>query len=185
LRVLKIRNIASIRLNITPAAKYLLIGFALVLASSFHSGKHPYYIGLTEISTKGKPEIQVSVRIFTNDLEDALRKSSGKAIDIINPKNKAETDSILFHYISKHLSVTLNAKLQALHYVGYEKEEESIWTYLEIRNVKPVVIKTMKIENTILYDYFPAQTHIIRVNRFDNTESKKITNPESKAEFSF
>lgn len=183
--VLKIRNIATKRTNITPAAKYLLIGLAVFLASSFHSGKHPYYISLTEISTKGKAEIQVSVRIFTNDLEDALRKSSGKAIDIINPKNKAETDSILFHYISRHLSVTLNAKLQMLHYIGYEKEEESIWTYLEIQHAKPVAFKTLRVDNTILYDYFPAQTHIIRVNRFETTDSKKITNPESKAEFSF
>lgn len=127
----------------------------------------------------------MSVRIFTNDLEDALRKSSGKAIDIINPKNKAEADSILFHYISKHLSVTVNAKLQTLHYIGYEQEEESTWAYLEIRNTKPLAFKTLRIDNTILYDYFPAQTHIIRVNRFETTDSKKITNPESKAEFSF
>ncbi len=183
--VLKIRNIASLRQNITPAAKYLLIGLAAFLASSFHSAKHPYYISLTEISSKGKPEIQVSVRIFTNDLEDALRKSSGKALDIMNPKNKAEADSILFHYISKHLSVTLNAKLQALHYIGYEQEEESTWAYLEIRNTKPVALKTLRVDNTILYDYFPAQTHIIRVNRFETTDSKKITNPESKAEFRF
>lgn len=183
--VLKIRNIASIRTNITPAAKYLLIGLAMFLASSFRSGKHPYYISLTEISTKGKPEIQVSVRIFTNDLEDALRKSSGKTIDIINPKNKGEADSLLFQYIRKHLLVTLNAKLQTLHYIGYEQEEESIWTYLEIRNPKPVTFKTLRVDNTLLYDYFPAQTHIIRVNRFEASDSKKITNPESKAEFRF
>lgn len=157
----------------------------MVLASSFHPGKHPYYISLTEISSKGPAEIRVSVRIFSNDLEDALRKSSGKSIDIINPKNQAEADSMLFHYISKHLSIVLNAKPQILHYIGYEKEEESIWTYLEIKHAKPVAIKTLQIDNTILYDYFPAQTHIIRVNRFDQTESKKITNPESKAEFSF
>lgn len=183
--VLKLKNIAAIRPNITPAAKYLLIGFAVILASSFHSRKHPYYIGLTEISDKGKAEIQVSVRLFTNDLEEALRKSSGKSIDMINPKNKAEADSMLFRYISKHLSVTINAKLQALHYVGYEQEEESIWTYLEIKKPKPLVIKTMKVGNTILYDYFPAQTHIIRVNRLEDGESKKITNPENKAEFRF
>lgn len=183
--VLKIRNIASLRQNITPAAKYLLIGLAVFLASSFHSRKHPYYISLTEISTKGTPEVQVSLRIFANDLEEALRKSSGKAIDIINPKHKAEADSILFHYISRHLSVTLNTRLQTLHYIGYEKEEESIWTYLEIRHTKPVVFKTLRVDNSILYENFPAQTHIIRVNRFDHTDSKKITNPESKAEFSF
>lgn len=181
--MLKIRNIASLRPNITPAAKYLLIGFAVVLASSFYSGKHPYYIGLTEITFNGKPEIQVSVRLFTNDLEDALRKSSGKTIDIIHPKNQSETDSILFNYINKRLTITLDGKTERLHYVGYEKDEESIWTYMEIKRPKLTAIKTATVVNTILYDYFPSQTHIVRMVHYDVIESNKITNPESKTEF--
>jgi hypothetical protein len=183
--VLNLKNIASFPQNITPAVKYLLVGLMFVAVSSFHSKKHPYYIGLTEITFNAKTAVQVSVRLFTSDLEDALRKNSGKSIDLLNPKNKAETDSLLFQYISKRLAITVNAKLQALSFVGYEKEEESIWTYMELKNTKPVVVKTLVVDNKILYDHFPAQTHIIRVNRFDVNSSKKITNPESRAEFSF
>lgn len=142
-------------------------------------------MGLTEITCNEKPEIQVSVRLFTNDLEDALRKSSGKSIDILNPKDKAEADSILFNYLNKRLSISINAKPMKLSYIGYEKEEESIWTYMEIKSAKPLIPKTLKINNKILYDYFPGQTHIIRVNRNDIASSKKINNPESQADFNF
>lgn len=183
--VLNLKNIASFPQIITPAVKYLLVGLMFVALSSFYSKKHPYYIGLTEITINAQASVQVSVRLFTSDLEAALKKNSDKAIDLLNPKNKAETDSILFRYISKRLGITLNNKVQRLNYVGYEKEEESIWTYMEIKAAKAAALKTLVVDNKILYDYFPAQTHIIRVNRFDVNSSKKITNPESRAEFSF
>lgn len=142
-------------------------------------------MGLTEITFNEKPEIQVSVRLFTNDLEDALRKSSGKSIDILNPRNKAEADSILFHYLNKRLAISINAKPMKLNFIGYEKEEESIWTYMEIKSAKPLIPKILQIDNKLLYDYFPGQTHIIRVNRNNTASSKKINNPESQAEFTF
>lgn len=183
--VLNLKNIASFRTIITPAVKYMLMGLVLVLTASFHPAKHPFYMGLTEISFNEKPEIQVSVRLFTNDLEDALRKSSGKSIDILNPKDKAEADSILFHYLNKRLTISINAKPMKLSFIGYEKEEESIWTYMEIKSAKPLIPKMLKIHNNILYDYFPGQTHIIRVNRNGIGSSKKINNPESQAEFIF
>lgn len=182
--MLNLTNIASFRSNITPAAKYLLTGLIVILAASFRPA-HPYYIGLTEITINEKPEIQISVRLFTNDLEDALRKSSGKTIDILNPKDKAEADSLLFHYLGKRLSVSLNGKAHTLRYLGYEEEEGSIWTYMTIQASKPSAIKTLSIVNTALYDYFPSQTHIIRINRFNAVSSHKITNPESKADFRF
>lgn len=33
-----------------------------------------------------------------------------KNIDLLNPKNQAETDSVLLNYISKRLAILVNAK---------------------------------------------------------------------------
>ena len=181
--MLKLKNIGSFKQFITPAVKCSFLGLLIILAFGFNTLKHPFYLGLTELTYKGGPTIQLSLRLFTNDLEDALKKTSKKNIDLLNPKNKAEMDSILFSYISQRLSISINSKIKKLDYIGYEKEEESIWAYLEIKNTE--VLKAISVENKILYDFLPQQTHIVRLVRFDVIDSRKINNPDSKVEFNF
>lgn len=127
--------------------------------------------------------LQVSARLFTNDLEDALRKTGNKTIDLLNPKFKSEVDSALFNYIKQRLHISINSKLHNLIYIGYEKEEESIWTYLEIKNAP--LPKTLKIDTKLLYDFLPQQINIIHAEVKGIKKSSKVSNPDSKSEFSF
>ena len=127
--------------------------------------------------------LQVSARLFTNDLEDALRKTNKKTIDLLNPKIRSEADSTLFKYMKERFQIFLNSKAKALTYIGYEKEEESIWVYLEIK--KTVLPKKININSSLLYDFLPQQINIIHAEINGVKKSSKITNPESKIEFSF
>lgn len=171
-------------LKTTPAVRGLFLVFALIIVSSFYTLKHPFYISVVDIKHDTKQQsLNISVRLFTNDLEDALRKTTGKAIDVLNPKNKAEADSIVFHYIKKRLAIQSNGKLQTLHFIGYEKEEESVWAYLEIQKcIKP---KTIVIDTKLLYDYLPQQLNIVHAEINGIKKTSKVTNPDSKIEFSF
>lgn len=157
--------------------KHILIGIYTLFVLP-----HPFYLSVTECkyNTKNK-SIEVSCKMFTNDLEDALKKKSGKTVDLINPKNKEETGKILFEYIEKRLKITVNQKLQKLNYIGFEKEDDVIWTYMEIKNVeKP---KTVKIENTLLFDFLKEQINIVHLEVGSYKESSKVTNPDYKLEF--
>lgn len=184
LPVLKIKNITSKSKSITPAAKYLFFGLIVILASSFHFKKHPYYINVVDMKYNAQQKsMQLSTRLFTNDLEDALEKIHHKKIDVLNPKNKAELDSILFSYIKQRLHISINKKDQNLDYVGYEREEESIWTYFEIKKVSAP--KTLSINIKLLYDYLPSQVNIVHSEINGVKKSSKVTNPDSKVEFSF
>ncbi len=50
---------------------------------------HPYYMSVTEIEYKpAEKEVQVACKIFTDDLEEALKKEFAKKIDIVNPAQK-------------------------------------------------------------------------------------------------
>lgn len=70
-----------------------------------------------------------------------------------------------------------------LQFVGYEREEESIWAYLEIKKVNTP--KTLSINTKLLYDYLPSQVNIVHAEVNGNKKSSKVTNPDSKVEFSF
>ena len=190
--VLKIENITFKAKSITPAAKYLFFGLIVIFASSFYNIKHPYYISIKHpyyisvIDIKhntAQKSLQISTRFFTNDLEDALDKISHKKIDVLNPKNKAEVDSILFYYIKQRFSISINSKAQSLQFVGYEREEESIWAYLEIKKVNSP--KKLNIQTKLLYDYLPSQVNIVHAEVNGVKKSSKVTNPDSKVEFSF
>lgn len=182
--MLKIKNKTAFLNFITPAVKCLFLGLFFILATSFNNVKHPYYVNVIDIKYDIKQKtLQVSARLFTNDLEDALRKTDNKAIDLLNPKVKSEVDSALFHYIKQRLHISINAKAQKISYIGYEKEEESIWTYLEIKNAVPP--KTLSIDSKLLYDFLPQQTCIFHVEVKGIKKSSKVNNPDSKAEFSF
>lgn len=164
--------------------KYSTYCLVLILCLSFSIFKHPYYIGLTELNYKTvNKELQISIRLFSHDLEEAMSKHTQEKIDLLNPKDKDKADSLLLHYINETLDIRYNQKKIHPTYLGYEKEEESVWAYFELKNLSAP--KQVRVTNTLLYNAFPNQTHIIRVKRDEKSESKKITNPEKTVEFIF
>lgn len=182
LPVLKLKKSHSVWSKITPAVNFA--GLILLMLICLSIKKHPYYISVIDIKYNSQQSsLQISSRMFINDLEDALKKTSHKNIDVLNPKNKTETDSALFNYIKQRLLISVDSKQQTLNYLGYEKEEDSIWSYLDIKNTKTP--KKINIDTKLLYDFLPSQTIIIHCEINGIKKSSKITNPDSKVEFLF
>lgn len=141
-------------------------------------------MGVTEIKYDQAEKVcHVSVKLFTNDLEDALRKTSGKQVDVLNPKNKAELDTMLSHYIKDRLQIAINAKNVTLSYIGHEKEEEALWTYFEIKKITSP--KKIVVTDKLLYDYLPQQTNIVHAEINGLRKSSKVTNPDNFLEFTW
>jgi hypothetical protein len=148
------------------------------------AGFHPYYVSVTDIKYKeSEKTLQVSCRVFTNDLENALKKIYNKPVDLLHPKDKTVTEKLLAHYILDHLKISINGKVQTLDFIGYEKEEEATWTYFEIKNAEPP--KKLNIENSILYDLLPLQINMVHAEVNGTKKSFKVTNPEKEIEFGF
>lgn len=182
--MLKLKNIAPYRPFITATVKCLFFGLILLLASGFYSKKHPFYLSVVDIKQDVKIHtLSISVKMFTNDIEDALKKTTNKSIDLLNPKNKAEMETELMNYIKKRLSVNVNGKEKALEFIGYEKEEDAVWAYLEIKKVFPVT--KLNVHTTLLYDYLPQQSNIVHAEVNGIKKGSKVNNPDSKVEFNF
>jgi hypothetical protein len=67
--------------------------------------------------------------------------------------------------------------------VGFEKEKESVYCYLEVANVPS--LKKISISNSILYDFKKEQINIIHVMVDGKRQSVKIDYPQNLANFSF
>lgn len=160
--------------------KYILIT-TLVFLFSF---KHPFYLGVTELKYDTKTKsMQCAVKLFTNDLEDALKKINGKSVDLINVKDTASTTKILNSYLASHLALKINDKPITFKFIGFEREEEAIWMYLE--HEKCEVPRKIEVRNTLLYDYLSGQTNIVHTEVGEFKKSLKASNPESDFVFLF
>ena len=124
------------------------------------SGKHPFYLSVTDLKYNAvEHAIQGSVKVFTNDLESALKRTYRQPVDLMHPKDSTKTATILKNYLEKHLVLSINGQNKTFDLLGFEREEEAVWMYIEIRNCP--LPKTVIIENSILYEDLVSQSNII------------------------
>ncbi len=146
---------------------------------------HPFFVSMTDINYNEKDkDLEISVRIFTNDLENTIRKyHSDVKVDILHPVNQQQMNEFVNDYIQKNFQLQLNGKPVQLSFVGYEEQSESIWTYFEVKNVNAV--QKVSIVNALLYDYNTSQINMMHVKVKDKEKSDKVGYPETSALFVF
>lgn len=168
--------------NIAPTnlTKFLIIAF---LFFSFKA-KHPFYLSVSDLKYNAKEKtMQVAVKLFTSDLEEALKKIYAKPVDLINGKDKQAINKLLTDYIQKHFVLKVGGKTLKFDFIGFEQEEEAVWVYIEYKNCpKP---KKVEIENSLLYDFIQTQINIVNLEVEGIKKSSKVTNPEKKLSFDF
>ncbi len=148
------------------------------------SAVHPFYMSVTEIRyNTPRKTLEISCRIFSDDLENALKKQYNTTFDIIRPANRPTVDSMIAQYIGRHLQVKADGKPFSLRYLGYRIEEDAAWCFLEITGVP--ALKKLELRNDILYKEHPSQSHMIHAIVNEKRQSTKIDNPKTEAGFSF
>ena len=145
---------------------------------------HPFYVSVIEINHNEKEATaEISIRIFTDDLEKTLQKQSTGTIDIIKPANKVYIDQQINQYIGKTLQLKINGKPVKFNYIGYEIIRESVWSYFEVEQVKEM--NTVDINCSILHDYQTSQINLFHVKSKGNQKSYKLDYPQKTTQFSF
>ncbi|WP_109698442.1 DUF6702 family protein [Chitinophaga deserti] len=151
---------------------------------AFISAVHPFYMSVTEVRYNApRKSLEVSCRIFSDDLENALKKRSGQPLDIIKPKDRTAADSLVARYLRQHLFLTADGKPLSLRYMGYEISEDATWCFLECTPLAP--FRKLDIRNDILYAEHETQSHMIHVIVNDRRQSTKLDNPASATAFTF
>ena len=162
--------------------KWLFIG-SLVFTST-EATNHPIYVSVTEIEHNAKDKtLEISCKIFTDDLEKTLRQTYKGYVDLLKPKDKNAMDKLVSDYVQKHLLIKVDDKTVALQFLGYEQEEEGIISYYQVNNI--AAVKKLDIINNILFEYKKEQMSIIHTTVNGNRKSTKLVNPEDKYSFVF
>jgi hypothetical protein len=140
--------------------KLLIVTGFFLLTSSFVLPFHRFYLSLTEIRVDTKKQtLDVSSKMFTDDIENLLLKKYGKKIDLSSSTKNKEVHSLLNNYVNENLMISIGGKKQNLGFVGFETDADATWIYLETVpfNDKGKVVVT----NTLLYEHIPDQAKLI------------------------
>lgn len=177
-----IRNIASKLKPVVEMKALLYKCFLLIVCAApaiNASSPHPIYVSVTEITHNPQSKsLEISCRLFTDDLEKALRKLNPGRIDLLNASIHKEMEPRVSRYIKDHLQLEADGKQQVLSFLGYEQQEDAIAAYFEVVNLPAV--KKISIYNNLLYEYQPQQMGIIHATVNGERKSHRLLNPESK-----
>ena len=154
--------------------------FSFFLSSFFH----PFFVSVIDIKHNAKDKnVEMSIRVFTDDLEATIKKNIHTNIDLSTGTTKPEVNKLVANYIQSKLQLTINDKPQTIKYIGYEIQKESVWIYVEISDI--ATIKKMNINCNLLYDYQTKQSNIFNVKANGTEKNYKLDYPNSNVEFSW
>ena len=145
---------------------------------------HPFFVSVTEVRHNEKSKaLEISTRIFYDDLEEAIASTSRTKVDLLNPTDRERVNQLLGEYLQQHLQITVDGKPVSLRFLGYEIDNDAAWCYLEVPEVRQV--KRLDIQNEVLFAERQTQTNMLHVIVNGKRKSTKLDNPTSKATFSF
>ena len=145
---------------------------------------HPFFVSVIEINHNAKDAtVEISVRIFTEDLEKTLQKYTPTKVDITNPSDNVFIEKQISNYLLQKLKLKIDGNPVTLTYVGHEIQKESIWCYLEVPKIADM--KKLEVNCTLLYDFEKSQSNIFHVKSRNTDKSYKLDYPKNTTVFDF
>ena len=162
--------------------KKILISSCIILSLLFFSSfaVHKFYVSIYQINyVPEKKMIQITSRIFADDLNTVLNKKFNKKTHAGENLESEEDILLLKKYILENLSIKVNDKLQTINYLSKEIEGNVIICYFNIKNISK--IKKFEIQNTALLELNDDQQNIMQLNIFNKKENILFTTNNVKA----
>ena len=140
---------------------------------------HKYYLSLTNIDyVLESQSIQITSRIFIDDIEVALNKKYGQSFKLDTNQEVEDANSYIKKYISKLLIIKINGEITSFNYIGKKYETDVVYLFAEIENITE--IKSIEVQNRILMDDFDEQQNIIKLNINNKKKSFILTADSDK-----
>ena len=125
---------------------------------------HEFHISKCLIEYNEKEQaLQVTMHLFIDDLEEALRQQGADKLFICTEKESEKAEEYIYKYLQQKFKITLEDQAIDYSFLGKEMSEDmiAVWCYLEIENIED--IKKLHVKNDVLLDAFDDQKNIISI----------------------
>jgi hypothetical protein len=152
-----------LRLTLFISAQLREITFCLLALFCLTSSRpaHPVHTSVTQMQfNAAEKTFEVSLRVFTDDLEEALAKENNN--QRVRLTDKDTNGPLVERYIRKHFGLTnANRQRKPYRYIGKEQEVDATWIYIEVPYTEPVQGSTL--QQSLLMDQFDDQINLVNV----------------------
>ena len=155
--------------------KAVLLLFAVFFLCSFSI--HKFYVSVTQVDyVPSKKRVEITSRIFIDDLEKALTKKYNKKVNLTSTRELPEADALIKEYLKEKIKISINKRPQNIEFLAREVEGDVLIFYTKIAISKK--INTFEIYNSLLTEVYQDQQNIVHTNINSNKKSVLLTNTE-------
>jgi len=153
--------------------KVLFLSLLFILLTSF--SMHKFYVSIYQIEyAPEKKRIEITSRIFIDDLNKALKIKYAKETHIGESAETPEDITLMNQYLMKCFTIKVNGVTRPFIYVNKELENNVVIGYYKINDVAKIT--SLEIQNTALTDVFSDQQNIIQTTFNGKKQSLLLTN---------
>lgn len=151
-----------------------LAGILLLLTGNFH----PIHVSVCTIEhNPDSQSLQVTIKIFADDLEDALNQGNYRPdtltyLDTFKDDAAPEVTWSIEQYLSDVFEIRVNEKKVTWSYLGQEREDLAMWCYLEVADIEN--IKQVEVRSQVLMGVHRDQINLVHVRYNNNVKSMKL-----------
>ena len=145
----------------------LLLFFAFSI-SSF--GVHKFYMAIYQVNfAPEKKMLQITSRIFVDDLNKALEKKYNKKFFLGTDKETVESVDLLKKYLAENFTIKVSGQSKTMNFLSKEMDGDVLVCYLKVKDISK--INSLEIYNSVLIDCFAEQQNIVHVTAFGAKKS--------------
>lgn len=149
--------------------------FLFVLLTSM--AMHKFYVAIYQINhVKEKKMLQITSRLFIDDINEAIEKKYNKKSYLASDKETPEQVELLKKYLSEKFIVKVNNQPKSMIFVSKETEDNVLICYLKIVDVPKIT--SLEVENSIIMENHFDQQNIIQAN-FNGSKHSLLLTSES------
>jgi hypothetical protein len=143
-----------------------ILFLAILLLSSFTM--HKFYVGMFQMKfVPAKKELQITTRVFVDDLNVALEKKYKRKTFVGEPEETKEDELLMQKYLAEKFKLKVNGQSKNFNFLSKEMENNVVICYLKIKEISKIT--SLEVENSTLMEIYPEQQNIIQ---FDNNGQK-------------
>ncbi len=138
----------------------IILIFSILTKLSF---AHPIHITVTNIEPNAsKACFEVSIKVFTDDLEHAISLQLKENIGLLNNKPSLNIAELFLQYINDEFKILVNSKeihKSKVQFIKYTVIDNTTWLYFEFKI--PSKIEQISIYNNLLNQLYPDMTNLV------------------------
>lgn len=158
------------------ASRIILLFIFFVAMTSM--SLHKFYVSVNQIDfVPKKKALEITSRIFIDDIDLALEKKFGKKYYLGTSRETSESIDFLKKYLKEKFTIKINSQPKEIIFLGKEVEDNVLICYMTIKDVEKV--NSLEIKNTILMELYDQQ-HIFHTNILGDKKSILLTSGETK-----